>query len=82
MRVRHEALVVAALEEGVIDLDLLKVEPELRGKGIGTRIMLEVLDIADRFGVPIRLQPYSLAKMGADWTRTALKPGIVRSDLS
>jgi len=63
-RVRQEALIVAAFEEGVIDLDLLKVEPELRGKGIGTRIMLEVLDIADRFGVPIRLQPYCLAENG------------------
>jgi GNAT superfamily N-acetyltransferase len=72
-RIRHEALVVAALEEGVIDLDLLKVEPELRGKGIGTRIMLEVLDIADRFGVPIRLQPYSLAENGGGLDQDSLE---------
>lgn len=63
-RVRAEAMLVVAFEEDVIGLDLLKVEPELRGKGIGTRIMLDVLGIADRFGVPVRLQPYCLAPDG------------------
>ena len=63
-RVRPEAMLVVAFEEDVIGLDLLKVEPALRGTGVGTRIMRDVLEIADRFGVPVRLQPYCLAPDG------------------
>lgn len=51
-----------ALQEGAIVLDLLKVEPDARGRGLGQEAMNRLLALADRYRVPVRLHAMSLCR--------------------
>lgn len=53
-----------ALEDGVITLDMLKVEPDTRGRGLGRAAMKRLLALADRLLVPVRLHAMSLCRDG------------------
>jgi GNAT superfamily N-acetyltransferase len=57
-----EVTLSLALEEGAIALDLLKVEPDSRGRGLGRKAMKRLLALADRHRVPVRLHAMSLCR--------------------
>ena len=51
-----------ALEDGAIALDLLKVDTDARGRGLGRRAMKMLLALADRHRMPVRLHAISLRR--------------------
>lgn len=61
-----------SLAEGRIDLDLIKVEPEARGRGLARKAMERVPALADRWSLPVRLQAISLADPGTGPDEEAL----------
>jgi GNAT superfamily N-acetyltransferase len=62
----------ASLREGQIDLDLIKVEPELRGRGLASLALAGLLTVADRWRLPVCLQAISLADPGTGLAEEAL----------
>lgn len=63
----------ATFEDGVIRLDLLKVEPSRRGRGLGTSVMRDLLRLADTFGLPVSLYALSLPGEGHGPDQEALQ---------
>jgi GNAT superfamily N-acetyltransferase len=51
-----------ALEDGAIALDLLKVEADARGRGLGRKAMKMLVSLADRHRMPVRLHAISLRR--------------------
>ncbi len=51
-----------SLEDGVIVLDLLIVEPSVRGRGLGRRIMEDLLAVADKHRIAVGLHAMSLRR--------------------